>query len=114
MLRLLLYTGLLFSAAASADWKIGGQALELSACPQGPCLISTQCLKASAGCQALVAWKNKHKGVVGPGGSNPGSAVCSQVHKAGVVIALDGKGGSEAFCRFADGSLITLDGLWHW
>ncbi len=103
---------LLISAAAHADWKIGTHTLAVSKCPHGHCLISTSCLQQD--CLAKRAWQKKHKAVVGPGGSNPGSAVCQKIHQAGVVIAMNDQGGSEAFCRFADGSLITLDGLWHW
>ena len=32
----------------------------------------------------------------------------------GVIIAMNDEGGTNAFCRFSDGSLLSLDGLWHW
>jgi hypothetical protein len=101
---------MLFSSAAFADWKIGTQKLELVQCSNGTCLISKDC----SSCLALKASQNKQKSDVGPGGTNPGSAVCTNYHKAGVIIAMNDEGGTNAFCRFSDGSILSLDGLWHW
>ena len=74
---------MLFSSAAFADWKIGTQKLELVQCSNGTCMISKDC----SSCLALKASQNKQKSDVGPGGANPGSAVCTKFHKAGVIIA---------------------------
>jgi hypothetical protein len=101
---------MLFSSAAFADWTIGTQKLDLVQCSNGTCMISKDC----SSCMALKASQNKQKSDVGPGGTNPGSAVCTKFHKAGVIIAMNDKGGTNAFCRFSDGSLLSLDGLWHW
>jgi hypothetical protein len=101
---------MLFSSAAFADWKIGAQKLELVQCSNGTCMISKDC----SSCLALKASQNKQKSDVGSGGTNPGSAVCTKFHKAGVIIAMNDEGGTNAFCRFSDGSLLSLDGLWHW
>lgn len=109
-MRCLTFILLLVSMSALADWKIGQQKIELVRCPNGPCLISKDC----SNCLALKASQSKQRSDVGPGGTNPGSAVCTKFHKAGVVIAMSDEGGTNAFCRFSDGSLVSLDGLWHW
>ena len=101
---------MLFSHVALADWKIGSQKIELAKCPNGTCMISKDC----SACLALKASQSRQKSDVGPGGTNPGSSVCTQFHKAGVIIATNDEGGTTAFCRFSDGSLLSLDGLWHW
>ncbi len=106
---------LLFSTNVMADWTIAQQKVELTQCPNGSCVISKSCLeKKQPPCMALKAAENRQKSDVGPGGTNPGSAVCTKFHKAGVVIAMNDEGGTNAFCRFSDGSLLSLDGLWHW
>lgn len=115
LMRFTIILALLFSASALADWKIGDQKLEIVQCANGSCLISKSCLdKSRPACLALKASENRQKSDVGPGGTNPGSAVCSKFHKGGVVIAMNDEGGTNAFCRFSDGSLLSLDGLWHW
>lgn len=114
-MRLLALILLSISSLAWAEWKIGDQKIEIAQCPNGSCLISKDCLeKSKPVCLALKASQNRQKSDVGPGGTNPGSAVCRDYHKAGVVIATSAEGGSNAFCRFSDGSILSLDGLWHW
>jgi hypothetical protein len=109
-MRFVLLFYIALCSVAQADWKIGQQTLALEKCPSGSCLISKDCVS----CLALKANQNKQKSDVGPGGTNPGSAVCTKFHKAGIVIAMNDDGGTNAFCRFSDGSLLSLDGLWHW
>jgi hypothetical protein len=115
LMKFVALIALLISSSVLADWKIGEQKLEIAQCPNGSCLISKDCLeKTKPICLALKASQNRQKSDVGPGGTNPGSSVCSKFHKAGVVLAMNDEGGTNAFCRFSDGSLLSLDGLWHW
>jgi hypothetical protein len=116
MKTLLLLSSLLLSSALWAEsWSVGGKSLEIARCPKQYCLISKPCLSdQKKECQALKAMNNKVKSESGPGGSNPGSAVCSQKLQGKVFIARDEKKNQTAFCQFADGSFISLDGLWYW
>ncbi len=114
-MRFITIIALLFSSTVLADWKVGEQKIEIAQCANGACLISKSCLdKSKPACLALKASENRQKSDVGPGGTNPGSAVCKKFHKAGVIIAVSDEGATNAFCRFSDGSLLSLDGLWHW
>ena len=96
-------------------WKVGSKVFEVSRCPDQYCRISTPCLDSKkTECLALKAMKKKVKAESGPGGTNPGSAVCQKHHKGSVFIAQDEKANQVAFCRFSDESFLSLDGLWHW
>ncbi len=43
----------------------------------------------------------------GPGGRNPGAALCKYSAKGKVFIAYDDKRNQQSFCKFADGSYVT-------
>lgn len=109
----LLLLGLLLINSAQADWKIADQSLELSACPDKKCYISSHCLIPKATCDAIQAHKNKRKGKIGAGGTNPGSEVCQQDFQGKVNLAMDSAGNTMALCQFKDGSFISLSGIWH-
>jgi hypothetical protein len=116
MNRLILLLSILVTSNLRAEsWSVGAKSLEIARCPKQYCLISSPCLSdQKSECQALKAMKNKVKAKSGPGGTNPGSAVCSQNLKGKVFIARDEKKNQTAFCQFTDGSFISLDGLWYW
>jgi len=112
MKSLILFMICFASSSVFADWKIGGKLLDVAKCEKRSCLISRVC--AEDKCLAAKALANPQKGVVGEGGKNPGSAVCTEYHKGQIVLAQSEKGGTQAFCEFRDGSLLSLDGLWLW
>jgi hypothetical protein len=97
---------------AFGEWKLGGKKLDVVKCPERSCLISRVC--PTEKCLAAKALAQPQKGAVGEGGKNPGSGVCTNHHKANVIIGVSDKGSTQAFCHFSDGSLLSLDGLWHW
>lgn len=105
---------LIFINLARAEWKVGRTLLEVEPCPRKSCLISSSCLKRVSKCEARKAFDHPKKSRNKDGGNNPGSEVCTSYPKAGVLLALNNKGDTQAFCRFKDGSLLTLDGLWVW
>jgi len=112
MKSLILFMICFTSSSVFAEWKIGGKLLDVAKCEKRSCLISRVCPEDK--CLAAKALANPQKGVVGEGGKNPGSGVCTSYHKAAVVIASSPEGSTQAFCRFSDGSLLSLDGLWVW
>lgn len=106
---------MLFSSSLLADWNIGGAKVDLVPCPQSACLVSRSCMnKSQSTCLALKAAARKVKSKSGPGGTNPGSAVCTEQHNGKVYLAMDEKKRTVALCGFADQSFITLDSLWVW
>ena len=104
----------LFSAfSAFAEWKVRDLDLNAVPCPNKNCYISKSCLKEDTDCDALKAYQNPRKGKVGPGGSNPGSAVCKDFFKGFVNVAKDEKGNEESFCVFKDKTVLSLSGVWR-
>jgi hypothetical protein len=96
-------------------WRVGNTVIDVSRCPKGFCLISSGCLtEAGKTCQALHVMNNRVQADSGPGGTNPGSGVCQQRLQGQVFVARDQAGNEQSFCRFADGSFLSSDGLWRW
>ncbi len=93
----------------------GGVPVEVSRCPKGFCLISTPCVNGTQPtCRALEVMNNRVVAGTGPGGTNPGSGVCQAKLNGSGFVAKDAAENEQAFCRFADGSFLSLDGLWRW
>jgi hypothetical protein len=102
-------------ASMANNWTVRGVPVEVSRCPKGYCLVSTPCVSgAQPNCRALEVMNNRVVADSGPGGTNPGSGVCQTKLNGSVFVAKDSSGNEVAFCRFADGSFLSLDGLWRW
>lgn len=103
------------TATATKTWRVGNTPVEVSRCPRGFCLISPVCLtEAGHSCRALQVMNNRVQSDSGPGGTNPGSGVCRERLNGQIFVARDDAGNEQAFCRFEDGSFLSLDGLWRW
>jgi hypothetical protein len=99
----------------ASSWSVRGVPVEVSRCPKGYCLISTPCVNGvQPNCRALEVMNNRVVADTGPGGTNPGSGVCEAKLNGSVFVAKDAAGNEAGFCRFADGSFLSLDGLWRW
>jgi len=107
-----LVIGIFFAFGAAAEtWYLSGHAVELEACPAKHCRIQCSGIKD---CLALRHFKSPLKAdEAAEGGANPGSGVCRKL-KGAVSIVEDKEKNQMALCRFSDGSLISLDGLWVW
>ena len=46
------------------------------------------------------------------GGKNPGSVACAQVLKGKVIMLKNQQAGTQSFCRFQDGSIISNDSIY--
>jgi hypothetical protein len=104
---------LLFSFPAwAASWRFEGGELDLAEVKDQPgVLLSSSCLKK--GCTAKLALNgllaglpsdNESDGV----GHNPVAALCS----GEVIIAAGAVGETRDFCRYSDGSVVSMNGLW--
>lgn len=93
-----------------ASWKIEASAIDLVPCPDKTCYISKNCSVKS--CKAFNALMNKKNAKSLHAGKNPGSEICRKDWKSDVNIATDENGNTEAICRFDDGSMVSLGGLW--
>lgn len=107
MIGILLFSGLLHAADV---WSIGEKQLTLTKCPAKYCLYHCPVEKD---CLALKAFKNPVKAKESEGGKNPGSGACGELNGS-VSVAEDKDKNQMGLCRFSDGSLLSLDGLWVW
>lgn len=113
MIALLLSTAFGYASAQSEEWFIGDQSVKLERCTTGFCRIYCPKGPKDGVCLARLYSQNPLKGEVGPGGTNPGSGVCSR--RSGLTSILKDRAGNEmAVCRFRDDSMISVDGLWVW
>lgn len=102
--------------AKATRWRIGDEPLELAPCGlRAYCDVSAWCRHPDASCQALKAAMNPAKGDVGPGGMNPGHAVCEQHFGGRTIVAthLDTKD-EQSFCQFPDRSVVSSSAIWIW
>ena len=105
---LVLALSLILSATAHAvEWTILGVSVETY--DHELALLNKSCVDKT--CLAWRALKTPRPvALVGKGGRNPGSAVCSDQLKGQVVMGSRGHS-TQAFCRFDDGSLLSLGAL---
>lgn len=108
MSRLIALVALCFvTSAAAAEWMILGVSVQTYT--QKDAILNLSCRDPS--CAAWRALKaSRPVALVGKGGRNPGSAVCSDTLKGKVVMGSRGQA-TQAFCRFDDGSLLSLGAL---
>lgn len=93
--------------AHAAEWMILGVAVETY--DHQAALLNKSCVDKA--CQAWRALKTPRPvALVGKGGRNPGSAVCSEQLKGKIVMGSRGHT-TQAFCQFDDGSLLSLGAL---
>lgn len=98
--------------AIAASWRFEGDTLELSEVKNQPgVLISSTCLKKNCtarlaldGLLGGLAPENRSDGF----GYNPVAARCT----GQVIIAAGAVGETRDFCRYSDGSMISMNGLW--
>jgi hypothetical protein len=97
-------------------WRVGNEPIELAPCGvRAHCEVSAWCRHPEASCQALEAAKTPAKGDGGPGGTNPGHAVCERHFGGQTVVAthLDTKD-EQSFCTFPDRSAVSSNAIWIW
>ena len=102
--------------AKATRWRVGNEPIELAACGvRAFCKVSAWCRHPEASCQALQAARKPAKGDVGPGGANPGHAVCERHFGGRTLVAthLDTKN-EESFCAFPDRSVVSSNSIWIW
>ncbi|WP_397597012.1 hypothetical protein [Silanimonas sp.] len=102
--------------AKATRWRIGEEPVELAPCGvRAHCEVSAWCRHPEASCDALEAARRPAKGDVGPGGANPGHAVCEQHFGGRTIVAthLDTKD-EQSFCRFPDRSVVSSNAIWVW
>ena len=105
---LIFVLSLILSATAhAAEWMISGVSVETY--DHELALLNKSCVDKT--CLAWRAFKTPRPvALVGKGGRNPGSAVCSEQLKGTIVMGARGDA-TQAFCRFDDGSLLSLGAL---
>ena len=108
MKTLIFVMSLSLSATAHAvEWTILGVSVETY--DHDAAILNKSCVDET--CLAWRALKTPRAvALVGKGGRNPGSAVCSEQLKGKIVMGSRGDS-SQAFCRFDDGSLLSLGAL---
>lgn len=102
--------------AKATRWRIGEEPVELAPCGvRAHCEVSAWCRHPEASCDALEAARRPAKGDVGPGGANPGHAVCEQHFGGRTIVAthLDTKD-EQSFCHFPDRSVVSSNAIWVW
>lgn len=99
---------LILSATVHAtEWMILGVAV--STYDHQGALLNKSCVDKT--CQAWRALKTPRPvALVGKGGRNPGSVVCSEQLKGKIVMGSRGHS-TQAFCQFDDGSVLSLGAL---
>lgn len=74
-------------------------------------ILSYDCYKANAKCQALRAFRKLPEKLSSrldtEGGKNPGAEYCKEVLKQKVIILVDRDQNESSYCQFADGSLLA-------
>ncbi|MBY0518438.1 MAG: hypothetical protein K2P81_16120 [Bacteriovoracaceae bacterium] len=88
-------------------WRVGNVTYEMKLMEGGFLLNSVA--EKNPNSQAILIHKKKLVGEITEGGANPGSKVC-QENQGMVFMAYQGKK-TQAFCRFKDHSIISLDGV---
>lgn len=103
---------LIFSFPAwAASWRFEGDLLDLAEVKDRPgVLISATCLKKT--CTAKLALEGLLAGLSTDNsdgmGLNPVAALCT----GQVIIAAGAVGETRDFCRYSDGSIISMNGIW--
>ena len=103
---------LLFSFPTwAASWRFEGEALDLAEVKDQPgVLLSSSCLKKN--CTAKLALDGLLGGLEPENydglGFNPVAALCT----GEVIIAAGTVGETRDFCRYSDGSMVSMNGLW--
>jgi len=105
------------AVAAAPHFRVGEEPLGLRWVDSVSGVLITQGCDQRSPCKALEAYVESQKRVEKPGaypreaGVNPGSLACRQRFKAEVFLATGRPGETQGFCRFADKSIISLNGL---
>lgn len=98
---------ILAAPGLAAEWMISGVSRETY--QHEAAHLNKSCVD-----EACLAWRAlkapRPVALVGKGGRNPGSAVCREQLKGAIVMGSRGHA-TQAFCRFADGSLVSLGAL---
>lgn len=95
----------------AASWRFEGDVLDLAEVKDRPgVLISAKCLKKT--CTAKLALEGLLTGLAIENsdgeGLNPVAALCT----GEVIIAAGAVGETRDFCRYSDGSMISMNGIW--
>lgn len=104
---------LLFSFPVwAASWRFEGDVLDLTELKDQPgVLLSSSCVKK--GCTAKLALDGLLGGLATENndgfGFNPVAALCT----GQVIIAAGKVGETRDFCRYSDGSMVSMNGLWE-
>ena len=102
----LIFCLILFTFNLKAEtWQLGNVTYDLTKTPEGY-LVNKICIEKRS-CMALDKIKNLKVHDLVFNNKNPGSELCKQF-LGEVFIAFKGKK-SQAFCRFSDFSMISLD-----
>jgi len=106
--RLITLVALCFvTSTFASEWMVLGVSVQTYT--HKDAILNKSCRDKS--CDAWRALKTPRPvALVGKGGRNPGSAVCSETLKGKIVMGSRGES-TQAFCRFADGSLLSLGAL---
>ncbi len=105
-------------ATAASRWQIGEEFINVALFDSNRAIwLSTWCTEKKP-CEALSAMKHIEKNPRisetfkdEPVGVNPGSINCRRVFKTQVFLARGKPGETQGFCRFSDGSLVSLNAL---
>jgi hypothetical protein len=110
--------GTAISARADVEWKVGNEKLNVRLLAAGTGIWISPWCSLKEVCQASAARKEaletltSGKYFEGEGaGVNPGSVSCRKRFQGQVVLAVGSPGETQGFCKFSDGSLITLNAL---
>lgn len=112
MIRWTLILLLLSLPVWAASWRFEGGVIDLTELKDQPgVLLSSSCLKK--GCTAKLALDGQLGGLPTDNdshgvGHNPVAALCS----GEVIIAAGAVGETRDFCRYSDGSMVSMNGLW--
>lgn len=105
-------------ATAPSRWQIGQEFINVALFDSKRAIWLSSWCSEKKPCEAFHAMKHIEKNPLiaetfkdEPAGLNPGSINCRRVFKTQVFLARGKPGETQGFCRFADGSLISLNAL---
>jgi hypothetical protein len=115
---LFLYSAIAHSNENAEFWEFNGKTIELKSVKGFPGIFNEACLKEKK-CEALIEMEKLSKIEIPiqayQGGKNPGAVIChflsEKNDKIMVVFGRNLNGNVSSFCKFSDGSIVSVGAL---